>query len=118
MLSSQRKEQHFRLTGYAGTGKSFTIAQFMKWLQQEKISFIAGSPTNKAAKNLKKIGQENGIDLHDVTTVAKLLGQQPELNQETGKEEFVTGERSSISDYEVVILEAFLLGHNWGIAKS
>ena len=25
-------QQHFRLTGYAGTGKSFLIAQVMKWL--------------------------------------------------------------------------------------
>lgn len=100
--------QHFRLTGYAGTGKSFTIAQFMKWLQEQKISFVAGSPTNKAAKNLAKIAQENGIAC-DVTTVAKLLGQQPELNQDTGKEEFITGE-SSIGNYDVVLFdEAYMI---------
>lgn len=99
------KHQHFRLTGYAGTGKSFLIAQFMQWLLSEKIEFIAASPTNKAAKNLKEIGLENNIDF-EVTTVAKLLGQQPELNKETGKEEFITGD-SSIAGYDVVILDEF-----------
>ena len=97
--------QHCRLTGYAGTGKSFLIAQFMKWLLSERLEFIAASPTNKAAKNLKKIGLENNIDF-EVTTVAKLLGQQPQLNKETGKEEFVSGE-SSIGEYDVVIFDEF-----------
>ncbi|MDJ0650297.1 MAG: AAA family ATPase, partial [Xenococcaceae cyanobacterium MO_188.B19] len=69
-------QQHFRLTGYAGSGKSFLMAQFMKWLLSQRLEFIAASPTNKAAKNLKKIGLENNIDF-EVTTVAKLLGQQP-----------------------------------------
>ncbi len=99
------KHQHFRLTGYAGTGKSFLIAQFLKWLESEKLEFIAASPTNKAAKNLKQIGLENNIDF-EVSTVAKLLGQQPQLNKDTGKEEFVTGE-SSIGEYDIVILDEF-----------
>ncbi len=98
-------QQHFRLTGYAGTGKSFLMAQFMRWLLSERLEFIAASPTNKAAKNLKKIGLENNIDF-EVTTVAKLLGQQPQLNKETGKEEFVTGD-STIGDYNVVIFDEF-----------
>ena len=48
-------EKYFRLTGYAGTGKSFTIAQFMHWLGEQDINFVAGSPTNKAVKNLVKL---------------------------------------------------------------
>lgn len=99
------EEQHFRLTGYAGTGKSFLIVQFIKWLLSENLEFIAGSPTNKAAKNLKQIGIENNIDF-EVSTVAKLLGQQPQLNKETGKEEFITG-KSNIGEYDVVILDEF-----------
>lgn len=103
---TKSRYQHFRLTGYAGTGKSFLIAQFLKWLSQEQdLSFIAASPTNKAAKNLEKIGIDNGLNL-EVTTVAKLLGQQPELNETTGKEEFITGE-STIGEYDLVILDEF-----------
>ncbi len=98
-------EKYFRLTGYAGTGKSFTIAQFMQWLQKQNINFVAGSPTNKAVKNLVKLASENGITI-EAHTVAQLLGQQPELDEATGKEEFITGD-SKIGNYEVVILDEF-----------
>ena len=54
-------EKYFRLTGYAGTGKSFTIAQFMQWLQKQNINFVAGSPTNKAVKNLVKLASETKV---------------------------------------------------------
>ena len=98
-------KKYFRLTGYAGTGKSFIIAQFMQWLQKQKINFVAGSPTNKAVKNLVKLASENGISI-EAHTVAQLLGQQPELNETTGEEEFVTGD-SKIGDYDLVILDEF-----------
>ena len=98
------RQKYFRLTGYAGTGKSYLIVQLMKWLRDRKINFVAGSPTNKAVKNLKKLASEAlahslapdgdagslakvSVEAH---TVAQLLGQQPELNEETGKEEFIT----------------------------
>ncbi len=98
--------KHFRLTGYAGTGKSYLIAQFMKWLLEQKISFTAASPTNKAARNLLKLASENDLYSVEVTTVAKLLGQQPELNEDSGKEEFITND-SSIGSYQVVIIDEF-----------
>ena len=98
-------KKYFRLSGYAGTGKSFTIAQFMQWLQKQKINFVAGSPTNKAVKNLIKLASENEISI-EAHTVAQLLGQQPELNETTGKEEFLTGD-SKIGDYDLVILDEF-----------
>ena len=98
-------QQHFRLTGYAGTGKSFLMIQFMKWLQEQDISFIGASPTNKAAKNLEAMGTDNGFSF-EVTTIAKLLGQQPKLNEITGKEEFITGD-STIAEYELIILDEF-----------
>ncbi len=98
-------KKYFRLTGYAGTGKSFIIAQFMQWLQKQKINFVAGSPTNKAVKNLIKLANENNITI-EAHTVAQLLGQQPELNENTGKEEFITGD-SKIGDYDLVILDEF-----------
>ena len=100
------RQKYFRLTGYAGTGKSYLIVQLMKWLLNQKINFVAGSPTNKAVKNLKKLASEAKVSV-EAHTVAQLLGQQPELNEETGKEEFITQGTDSIGGYEVALIDEF-----------
>ena len=100
------RQTYFRLTGYAGTGKSFLIIQLMKWLLNQKISFVGGSPTNKAVKNLKKLAAEAKISI-EAHTVARLLGQQPELNEETGKEEFITKGTDSIGGYQIALIDEF-----------
>ena len=41
------RQKYFRLTGYAGTGKSYLIVQLMKWLLNQRINFVAGSPTKQ-----------------------------------------------------------------------
>ncbi len=64
------EHKFFRLTGYAGTGKSFTICQLIQWLQDNNYKVIAASPTNKAAKNLESMASEAGIALN-VTTVSR-----------------------------------------------
>ena len=61
----------------------------MKWLLNQKINFVGGSPTNKAVKNLKKLASEAGISIN-AHTVAQLLGQQPEIDEYTGKEKFIS----------------------------
>ena len=100
------RQKYFRLTGYAGTGKSYLIVQLMKWLLNQKINFVAGSPTNKAVKNLKKLAAEANVSV-EAHTVAQLLGQQPELNEATGKEEFITQGTDSIGGYEVALIDEF-----------
>lgn len=100
------KAKYFRLSGYAGTGKSFLMVELMRWLRVGKLRFVAAAPTNKAAKNLQTLANKAGLDI-DCTTIAKLLGQQPALNQETGKEEFLTAEDVDLSIYEVIILDEF-----------
>ncbi len=100
-------QKYFRLTGYAGTGKSYLTVQLMKWLRSQKIGFVAGSPTNKAVKNLKKLAAQANLII-DAHTVAQLLGQQPVLNEETGKEEFVSKKgKKSIDNYPVVLIDEF-----------
>jgi DNA replication protein DnaC len=101
-----KNSKYFRLTGYAGTGKSYLIIELMNWLAGQKIDFVAASPTNKASTNLWKLGQKNGINI-EVTTIAKLLGQQPKINQESGQEVFVANESISLDRYDVVILDEF-----------
>ena len=100
------RQKYFRLTGYAGTGKSYLIVQLMKWLLNQKTNFVAGSPTNKAVKNLKKLAAEAKVSV-EAHTVAQLLGQQPELNEATGKEEFITQGTDSIGGYQVALIDEF-----------
>ena len=100
------RQTYFRLTGYAGTGKSFLIIQLMKWLLNQKICFVGGSPTNKAVKNINKLAAEAKISI-EAHTVARLLGQQPELNEETGKEEFITKGTDSIGGYQIALIDEF-----------
>lgn len=98
--------KYFRLTGFAGTGKSYLIIELMNWLASKKVEFVAASPTNKASNNLGKLARENGIKI-DVTTIAKLLGQQPQINQESGQQVFIASESVSLEHYDVIILDEF-----------
>ena len=100
------QDKFFRLTGYAGTGKSFLMCRYIKWLIEESIPFVAATPTNKAAKSLKKLAESENLDL-EVKTVAQLLGQQPELNELTGKEEFICNGEADLSGYSVVVIDEF-----------
>lgn len=110
-INSSRQDKFFRLTGYAGTGKTFLITQFIKHLKEEKISFIAASPTNKASKNLNRLARENKLGI-EATTIAKLLGQQPQLNKDTGKEEFKSQQQLSLEGYRIIILDEFSMISN------
>ncbi|MGK7949879.1 MAG: ATP-dependent RecD-like DNA helicase [Xenococcaceae cyanobacterium] len=105
---SYRDGKYFRLTGYAGTGKSFIICQLIRWLKDYNYSFLVASPTNKAAKNLKNMANDAGLII-DMTTVAKLLGQQAVLNEETGKEEFIAKKKDDENTpiYDVIIIDEF-----------
>jgi hypothetical protein len=98
----------FRLSGYAGTGKSYTICHFMQWLVSSDVKFVAAAPTNKAAKNLQQIAVAIGIGVDvGVLTVAQLLGQQPEIDEETGLEEFVGSGEAKFDKYDLVIIDEF-----------
>ncbi|MEO1672241.1 MAG: AAA family ATPase [Cyanobacteria bacterium J06631_2] len=96
----------FRLSGYAGTGKSFLICHLIEWLDDCGFEFVIAAPTNKAAKSLIQVGTTVGINI-DVKTVAQLLGQQPELNEETGEEEFTSSGNAEFDDYDVMIVDEF-----------
>ena len=100
------KKSFFRLSGYAGTGKSFLICHLIEWLDEHDFEFTIAAPTNKAAKSLMQVGTSVGINI-EVKTVAQLLGQQPELNEETGEEEFTSSGNAEFDDYDVIIVDEF-----------
>jgi hypothetical protein len=97
--------RYFRLVGYAGTGKSFLIAEFIKWLKLQQIDYVVAAPTNKATKNIKSIADIAGVTINAMT-VAQLLGQQPRLNEETGIEEFTIKSKAKL-DFDIVIIDEF-----------
>ncbi len=99
-------DKFFRLTGYAGTGKSFLITYYIQWLLSEGINFVAACPTNKAAKSLRNLAETEGLDI-EVKTVAQLNGQQPELDENTGKELFISQGDLDWSGYGVIIIDEF-----------
>ncbi|MDJ0649737.1 MAG: DEAD/DEAH box helicase [Xenococcaceae cyanobacterium MO_188.B19] len=100
------QDKFFRLTGYAGTGKSFLITQYIQWLNSLEMNFVAACPTNKAAKSLRNLAETEGLDI-EIKTVAQLLGQQPQLDEDTGKELFVSHGNLDWSGYGVIIIDEF-----------
>jgi len=58
------KSSFFRLSGYAGTGKSWLICHFIQWLSQQNLKFVAAAPTNKAAKNLMQVAMSMDIRIY------------------------------------------------------
>ena len=102
----QSEDSFFRLSGYAGTGKSFLVCHLIEWLDSQSWEFAIAAPTNKAAKSLMQVAISVGINI-EVKTVAQLLGQQPEINEETGLEEFTSNNEAEFDDYQVVIVDEF-----------
>ena len=105
-LFLRSNKSFFRLSGYAGTGKSFLICHLIEWLDEKDFEFVIAAPTNKAAKSLMQVGTSVGINI-EVKTVAQLLGQQPEINEETGEEEFTSAGDAEFEDYDVMIIDEF-----------
>jgi tRNA(Met) C34 N-acetyltransferase TmcA len=64
-LKSFLRSNHsfFRLSGYAGTGKSFLICHLIDWLDAHDFEFVIAAPTNKAAKSLMQVGATVGINI-------------------------------------------------------
>lgn len=76
------------LTGYAGTGKTFTLAALVDELTQE-LTLALSTPTHKASRCLEKALTALGARVRYVQTVAQVLGQRLKRNLETGEETFV-----------------------------
>lgn len=93
-------ELFFLLQGYAGTGKTFTLKEF---LRRFKGRAIFTAPTNKAARVLRDTLRTETY-LPECKTIYSLLGLRMEANGEV-KELAVPDEPIDLTQYKVVVVD-------------
>jgi hypothetical protein len=106
----EKNEHNYRLSGYAGTGKSFLVGKFLKSLGK-KPNVYCLAPSHKARRNLQGLIEGHGVDWIESQTVARFLGQSPKLNEETGFDEFVSNDGERIYADLVIADEYSMLSH-------
>ena len=92
---SKKKRENYRLSGYAGTGKSYLVGKFLQAIGREPTVYCL-APSHKARRNLQDLIDISGVDWIECQTIAKFLGQSPKLNTETGLEEFTSDSKGRI----------------------
>jgi hypothetical protein len=126
---SDENQKTFGLYGYAGTGKTTTLVEFIAYLIENKYikSVALSAPTNKAVniikskfryhlKRLAKISSDNytfddlidildrkGIKI-DFITIHKLLNYKNDFDTE-GDRIFLRGEKTNLDIYDLVIID-------------
>lgn len=100
---SQREVPFFNLKGYAGTGKTTAIQQFI----QGNSSVVMCAPTHKAAGVLARSAEKWGAGSVDCRTLHSLLALRKSYDRETGETIFVPDTRRDppVSEYSLVILD-------------
>ncbi len=97
----------FCLEGWAGTGKTFTIAIFIEWYfslnRTSKVAITA--PTNKAVGVSYKMAEYTHTNLN-YATIHSLLGLKENIN-DAGEQEFVKewGVPSKIDDMDLLVVD-------------
>jgi exodeoxyribonuclease V len=101
-------ESCFVLEGYAGTGKTTLLQAFVAQLQSQgdHRPIVFSAFTNKATKVLAQMAAAWGLGI-DCLTCCQLLGLRPQINQETGEQEFIPDrdQRSSFEKYALVVVD-------------
>lgn len=96
------EETEFLLKGYAGTGKTTTIVQWLNELEDKKVVFTA--PTNKATNVLKEMAQELEVPV-DTCTIHSLLALK--MRWKDGQQILAQDERDEprYADYDIVVVD-------------
>ena len=126
---TDHNQKTFGLYGYAGTGKTTTLVEFIAFLIENKLikSVALSAPTNKAVniikskfryhlKRLAKVTSDNytfddlvdildrrGIKI-DFITIHKLLNYKNDFDTE-GDRIFLKGEKTNLDIYDLVIID-------------
>lgn len=105
---SDRNSKFFCLKGYAGTGKTTTIQEFLSRVQQQHrgIYICVCAPTNKAVKVLERMAYSWGLQNIDTATIYQLLAMKIEFNDD-GQEIVVADstKAESLNHYDLVICD-------------
>ncbi len=100
----------FLLSGFAGTGKTFSITRLLDRLSGEKVVLTA--PTNKAVRVLEGMMAEAGLKVETKTTHA-LLGLVVQYDQD--RQILKRKRKSQLNDYSLVIVDecSMINGELW-----
>jgi len=89
--------EFFVLSGYAGTGKTFIMREVVARCSKSHVKFAFTAPTNKAAKELRKV-------TGDACTIFSLLGLRIDKSGEV--KTLVAGKApNDLSDIDVIVLD-------------
>ena len=111
---TDKDNNEFLLEGYAGTGKTFVIQQFLKEVRKSgknpKIAFTA--PTNNAVKVLREMAEFQGITGFDAKTTHQLLGLKRTIDKMSGEVTFTRNKKDDRKELKydyIVVDEASML---------
>lgn len=102
------QEKLYLLTGYAGTGKTTLLQQFISSLRVhgDRRKVVLSAFSNKATKVLATMAEQWQLEV-DTMTCCTLLGLKPIINENTGNQEFLPDrqQRSQVERYHLVIVD-------------
>ena len=96
----KQRGECFLLSGFAGTGKTFSITRFVGNLSKAKVALTA--PTNKAVRVLETMASGSGLSVAS-KTIHALLGLV--VQQKQDKQILKKKRKSSLDDYALVIVD-------------
>lgn len=101
-------ERLFVLEGYAGTGKTTLLQAFVSELyaRGDRRAIVFSAFTNKATKVLTQMVADWGIKV-DCLTCCQLLGLKPQIDPETGAQEFIpdSDQENSFGKFALVVID-------------
>ena len=103
-LIRDREYKEIRLVGSAGTGKSQSLKEIIRQLEEDDEDITIVAPTHKAKKvaaNFINADREEE-DMYEPITLAKALGKIPDVKVEDGRQVFV--QRKVVPELQGVII--------------
>lgn len=96
------KEKFFTVKGFAGTGKTFSIQEFLKLLPRNKYRICVTAPTNKAVSVIAQFGAQAGLFVPAKTTYS-LLGLV--LDNSNKNRHCKRTSEGSLHNYDIIIVD-------------
>lgn len=101
----EAQEPGYTIVGEGGTGKTFSVMEFVRIVLEEDLAILMAAPTNKAVKQLQKAARHYGLNLSRIgfKTIHSALGLSV---MPTSERKHVGAVRDSIlGDYDLVVID-------------